>query len=244
MIPMEVLEELKYTDFRKKAIFNLKEGFTDINLDENSEQDKANLIDQLIRNNPKAFTPAPFEDNMVEEYKQGKSLPNTVNFDLNKLSGRKSEIILSNKDGVIRAPEYIRIYDKAIKRTLLFKRNTNVESLTYDKIEMLGRKGFVLEINPSIYINTSALSSNNVLKSNVKPDVTYDDNLENNQNEFDETESPEEQYIPSAEDQFGLNDEKSEENQDGIFGKVSNPTESDLNSISEEEGTSDKPEEC
>ena len=237
---MQILEELGYTKFRKETVFNLKEGFIDSEMHEDAHKER--MIDQMVRNNIKAFTAAPFEDNMFFEHKQGRPLPNTITPNQDMLGTRSKDMYLKRGNDVVDNVKYIRVYDKFLKRPLLYKFNDSTSM--YDKIEALGRKGFVLEINPSRDIVQSALSSNNTLGKVVQGETKYEENLEANQNEMNEIEAPEEQYIPSAEDMFGLNDKPSVENANGVFGQVSNPTESDLNSISEEEGTSDKPEDC
>lgn len=212
LIPPTILKELGYMDYR----FNL---IQDLNYDDEqlTSIDKERIIDQMIRNNPKPFTKV-FDDTMFIEYNSTKQLPRVITTTPNLLGARIKEILLdSKKDKYV---SYIRIFDKTLGRTVLYKNRPG--SGIYDRINLLGKKGFMIEVDPFEDIKVSFIKSNNIEKG-IKP------------NSEDNTESEDEIQQPILEkEELSLDtlyENINEIEPENPFGDAQGPTQEDLDNL-------------
>lgn len=178
LISPEILKDLEYNQFRKTLIKDLKNNLVSLSTEQNNM-----LIDQMIRNNPKPFTKV-FDDTMFGI--KGTALPATISTSeaAIKEANRESNFLFTNPYGEIDSPKYIRVYDKAAKRSVLYKQAGH--PLVFEKINGLGKKGFFLEIDPATDIVKSYLvDNNNTTKPAVPTAIT-----EASENFEQETETP------------------------------------------------------
>lgn len=217
LINPEILAELGYMDFRKQLInsFNQNEVLLE-------DESKDRMIDQLIRNNPKPFTKV-FDSEMFT-VDNTKPLPTliTTSEQLIGLSNRSLDMMLNNGN----LPRYIRVYDKAVKKALLYK---NIQdSMSFEYITNLGKKGYMIEVNPEEDINNSFLKENNI-KENIN--YTNNDIKEDYEEETEKPtlESNEYQELTSEEDS-SLNEQlpkgiQEDKNKDNNLPTLENPCE-------------------
>jgi hypothetical protein len=161
LIGPDVLKELGYNEHRKDLVRRLKNN--DINSQDSvSLQDELpNIIDQMIRNNPKAFTKS-FDGDMFNEYVEGKPLPETLTTteELIDNKGRRDEMIFDFED-YISSPSYIRLYDATRMQTVLYKVDAE-DPFRYHYIAKLGKNGSVIEIDPTMNLPKSRIRENNL----------------------------------------------------------------------------------
>ena len=165
IISPELLEKLGYDDYRKKEV-------SDLNFNKRvySQEERDRLIDQMIRNNTKDFTRAPYEEGMFlainVKGKDGKYKPLEIiktNRDLIK-TAKKTKEMYFKIDDVEQNPVYIRVYNKTFKKALLYRlieKNKLTGDLSYKLTSPLGRKAFKIEANPFEDIIDSTLPNNN-----------------------------------------------------------------------------------
>jgi hypothetical protein len=160
IISPELLEKLGYDDYRKKEV-------SDLNFNKRvyGKEERDRLIDQMIRNNPKDFTRAPYEEGMFLAI-NGKDKPLEIiktNRDLIKAAKKTKEMYFVIDD-VEYSPAYIRVYNKRFKKALFYKlveKNDKTGDLSYKLTSPLGRKAFKIEANPFEDIINSTLPNNN-----------------------------------------------------------------------------------
>lgn len=199
-----VLKEIGYMSYRKELIENINNDMVSLNSEEIDR-----LIDQLVRNNPKPFTKV-FDSDMFNIDKD-KTLPNKISTseELINISNRSIDMILS--DG--RLPKYIRVYDKISKKALIYKNITDTMNYTY--INNLGKKGYMIEVNPNENLITSFLKENNTLKPVIEDKESNDEleqpTLESNEYNFN-NDPPINLDIESRIDQRDDNPSKEDDN--------------------------------
>lgn len=199
LIPPQILQDLGYMDYRFNLIQDL--NYDDYNKDE-ARIDLPNIIDQMIRNNSKPFTKV-FDDDMFLEYNPKEALPKTISTSQQSIEGkgRTRDIILSprNAEEVVLV-KYIRIFDKALGRTVIYKNRDN--TFIYDRLSALGKKGYFIEVNPNEEIKESYLSMNN-FKEKSKEENTNSNDEVTEEIIKDTNESISEQDNPKEENPFG-----------------------------------------
>lgn len=160
LISPSILKELGYMGYRKKLIFDLTND--NINLD---SIDNNRIIDQFIRNFPKTFTKV-FDSEMFANVDPKKPLPDSIytSEEMIDLFGRKQDIVLDiiNEAKNIKVANYIRVYDKVAKKALLY--HSELGEPIYNRINYLGKKGYMIEVNPYKDIQESFLNENNMSK--------------------------------------------------------------------------------
>jgi len=213
-ISPEILKDLGYNDYRKNLISNLKDDMVVL-----SGVDEARLVDLIIRNNSKDFT-KKFDGEMFN-VKSNEPLPNKLvtNEALVKAAGRANDMIwyTYNEDGrVLNTPKYISVYDKFNRKPEIY---VKTDDFSYEKTTILGKPGYLFEINPYINIEKSYLKYNN--------DKQVDENIEKLNKPVLEENIPNEEYEGYA---------------NNLFGEVN---ENFINEdINPEEGTTKNPEDC
>ncbi len=170
LIGPDLLKELGYNDFRKQLISSFKNNLVYLPQEENDR-----MIDQMIRNNPRAFTKT-FDTTMFHQ-DSSKGVPNIISTDTELVgnSGRIQDIMWDtfiNDEKVAMAAQYITVYDKVKYKPELFK---YIGNMRWQKISLLGKSAQLIEINPNEDITTSILKNNNptdeVIEANEKPMV-------------------------------------------------------------------------
>jgi len=149
LIPLDILAEINYNKYRQDKLAKLANG--NILFDEDTED---RIIDQLIRNFPKDFTQV-FEKSMFKE----KDKVLYTNDDMIKIAKRASGMFIGrDEEGETIYPTYIRVYDKGIKRSLIYKQTDKGK---YHYVTSLGKPGKLIEINTEADIEKSILRDNN-----------------------------------------------------------------------------------
>lgn len=159
VINPEILKDLGYSDYRKSFINEDNLNNTNIN--------NFLLIDQLIRNNPSIFTKV--YDKTMFGISEDKGLPETIvtNKELVTTAKRQSDFLLKDDN----VPQYIRLFES--NGEVLYKLETNEsDTYTYKKINKLGRKGYMVEVNPLSNIESSFLIENNEIKKDKPNQIT------------------------------------------------------------------------
>jgi len=134
-----------------------------------------------VWNNGNTFTKV--YDNNMFGIEQNQPVPNKIitNNVLVEAAGRTKEFILDEKTAL--TPKYIRLFD--VNGELYFKRNdySTIDQIVYDKINPLGKKNYLTEVNPLEDIKESFLKENNKA---IKVDETLNEGLdeENISDEF------------------------------------------------------------
>lgn len=175
-ISPNILKELGYTDYRKNAIEILNKGEVSL-----STPYILRLIDQAVRNNGNTFT--KIYDNSMFSIAENSPIPNQIqtNLELINNSGRADEFILNEETNL--TPEYIRLFDT--NGELYFERSdlSTKDNIIYNKINPLGKKNYLIEVNPLEDIKDSFLKENNKA---IKVDETLNEGLdeENISDEF------------------------------------------------------------
>lgn len=157
LIGPDILKDLGYNEHRKGIINNLKNNLVSLDF-----TDKKRIIDQMIRNNPKPFTKV-FDDSMFGI--KGTVLPTKISTSeaAIKDAKREADFILGKDEDQVETPMYIRVYDKAAKRAVIYKQGEH--PLVYERITNLGRKGFFVEVSSTEDIERSYLGDNNSTKA-------------------------------------------------------------------------------
>lgn len=251
LIPVEILDQIGYYDHRRKMIDAVNDVNNAMVLDDVS---KDRLVDQMIRNFPKAFTKAPFDMTMFHEFKDGQALPKIIStdFDLVAASGRLDDIILEfEKEGsavdITKRAKYIRIFDKVHKTDTLYRAIGTNEDMKYERICKLGKKGFALEVDPYNDLDVSFFRENNIDKGTILPadqrakktDVDEEsDNFQDSANEGSEPETDSEltdilngEVTDPTSEELGLKPDEKAINLDEMF--------DDTNTTSDKQDTKD-----
>jgi len=167
MISPEILKSLGYNGFRKELISLLKDNLVSL-----STNEEYNLIDQLIRNNPRTFTKT--FDQEIFGLTKDKVLPKVIYTSENAVneSGRGMELMFLTYDSegnkIINNPYMITVYDKFAKKPELY---TLTADFTWEKTSQLGKQGNLIEINTNDYINKSYLKDNNPSEESMEEEA-------------------------------------------------------------------------
>jgi hypothetical protein len=157
LIDPSILKAMEYTNYRMQTTNDLVNGTFTLEVDNNR------LIDQLVRNYPYNFTNI-FDSNLFDESTKN-GLPNKLTLNEEALNeANMSGYMFDTKIGIL-TPRYIMVRQKDAESTkkeglTLYKLENNNEGFKYVKINELGKKGFLIEVNPLEDIVNSVVNRN------------------------------------------------------------------------------------
>ena len=197
-IPVEIMEETGYSTFKKTILNKLNNGTYNLTI-----EDKERLTDQLIRNFPDRFVKSV--ENIFTDNKT--ALPKTLHLDITKDNESKLYSIILDTYPSENGKEYItadyfKVFDNTKKDFVLYKQ---IGELAYTQVDILGKAGRLIEIDPNTDIKTSILTKNKVHLENTIPKTDMLQEQEEAYNEryagsLDEDLAGEEFQTPTIED--------------------------------------------
>lgn len=157
LIDPSILKAMEYTNYRMQTTNDLVNGTFTLEVDNNR------LIDQLVRNYPYNFTNI-FDSNLFDESTKN-GLPNKLTLNEEALNEANMSGYMFDTEIGILTPRYIMVRQKDAESTkkeglTLYKLENNNEGFKYVKINELGKKGFLIEINPLEDIVNSVVNRN------------------------------------------------------------------------------------
>lgn len=153
LIPVEILDDLKFTDFKKRILEELND-----NTIQYTDKEYNIMIDQFIRNNVKKFTKV-FEQSKFEVV-----IENNLPYQLKASSFNNLDLVTSENEetGEKEYIKYIRVFDAKLNRPILYRLSeSGKEYASYTMVNYLGKSGKFVEINPTENIIESIEPANN-----------------------------------------------------------------------------------